>query len=512
MTVKRMEDLNREALADHEKGQYEAAKAKLEEAIKAGEGAQLDRHPLLARTHLHLGIVYTEGLKNREEGVAQMATAVRIQPDIKITKSLSSASVRRAFIDAREQARRPATATPAPAPAPTASPEPPRTIAEKPGRGRKPTEAGKAKSKGNTAGTSAAPATTPSAPPAAATPAAPSAPPVAATPAAAPVLEPPLPSSLPTPVYCPEPLVTPGADVPIRCGIRPALRANSVILFYRAPGGEAFTEVPLERSKRGWFTGNIPAAAIPGVSLQWYVEARAAGGKAVGNNGDGSSPNLLLLRAPTAGAVSDTDEPTSLEEENPLEAIEKEQRESTIHRRSFGAYWAGLSLGSGYGWHPTRTLEFRTEKEAAAGTSSGGLLHLGPELGYQWSERLGFSVQLRYQIIPEEGSGDLTKGHPAKSAFAVLARAHYYLGDGNLQGFGTANLGAGQGFRLVIPPNPVVKRNDTIDGGPVVVGAGAGGLYHFNKNFAWTLEVRGLIGVPHIAAVAELNTGAQLSF
>jgi hypothetical protein len=232
----------------------------------------------------------------------------------------------------------------------------------------------------------------------------------------------------------------------------------------------------------------------------------------VGNNGDTSSPNLLLLRALSATGPAEADEPSGLEEENPLEAIEKEQREADLHRRSFGAYWIGLGLGTAYGWHPRRNLEFRSDKDVLAGTSSGGRLHLGPELGYQWSERLGFSVQLRYQIIPEEGSGDLTPGHPAQSAFAVLARAHYYVGDGNLQGFGTANLGAGEGFRLVVPPNDQVLRNDTIDGGPVVIGAGAGGIYHFNKHFGWVLELRGLIGLHHFAALGEVNTGAQISF
>jgi hypothetical protein len=135
-------------------------------------------------------------------------------------------------------------------------------------------------------------------------------------------------------------------------------------------------------------------------------------------------------------------------------------------------------------------------------------------VGYQWDERYAFSFQLRFQYIPESGSGDTKAGSPAHGAWAAFGRAYRFLGTANGQPFLTGTVGAGQGFRLVVPPHPLmgVTRNDTIRGGPVVLGPGAGYLYHFTKNFAWNAEVRLLAGVPDFAMMAEFSTGGQVAF
>jgi hypothetical protein len=328
--------------------------------------------------------------------------------------------------------------------------------------------------------------------------------------------EPPLPSSFPKPLACPEPPATPDAAIELRCAAEPGLRPSRVALFFRAPGTEAFTEVPMTRSRKGWYVGEIPASATGGTLVQYYVEAQAPGNKVAATAGDAVSPNLLLLRTAVAEGGSDADEPlASLEEENPLEGIERERDRASLHRRPAGSWWVGLGLGSGYGWHPDRRLEFVTEKEVSSGYSRAGLLHLGPEVGYQLSEKVSFSLQGRHQFIPEEGFGDTRSGSPARSAHAVLARGTYFVGDGNLQAFGTATVGGGEGFRLVVSPQPAegVYRHDTIRGGPIILGPGAGLVYHFGGGrLAWALELRALAGLPEFAAVAELSTGAAFAF
>jgi hypothetical protein len=341
--------------------------------------------------------------------------------------------------------------------------------------------------------------------------------------------EPDLPASVPQPLYCPIPdEAPPAADIALRCVPRPGVSFSRIMLFYRSAGSETFTQVPMLRSHKGWYSGMVPASAVVGRTLQYYVEAQLPGKKsATTSNGHSDSPNLMSIREGAARVGQGTlaaahfkkDTPVSVnKEENPLLEAEREREEaeseSSDHRRRPRALFAAAGIGSAYGWHLKRVLEFRTEQAVATGFSPGTLLQLTPEIGYQYDERTALSLQLRYQFIPESGSGDTKMGHPRHSAWAALARGYRFFGAGNGQPFLTATVGGGQGFRMVVPPHPEdgVSRNDTVRGGPIVLGPGAGYLFNFSRHFAWVAEVRLLAGVPDFAVLGEFATGAQVGF
>jgi hypothetical protein len=177
--------------------------------------------------------------------------------------------------------------------------------------------------------------------------------------------------------------------------------------------------------------------------------------------------------------------------------------------------FVGFGLGSGYGWQPGGSLEFRKDKEVAAGPLSGGLINLLPEIGYQLTDDLALSMQARLQFVPSEGSGDPNAGAPVEKAYAVLLRAVYAFGTTtNLRPFFSACVGGGDGFRLRVPRDPDAQlvRSDTVRGGPLLGGAGIGFAYHFNTHAAWTTELRLITGLPTLAAVADLSTGLEVGF
>jgi hypothetical protein len=344
--------------------------------------------------------------------------------------------------------------------------------------------------------------------------------------------EPDLPATVPQPIYCPTPdEAPPEAEIALRCVPRPGVSIGKMVLFYRSAGKEEFVSVPMTRSHKGWYSGLVPASAVVGKSLQYYVEAQATNKKTT-SNGQSDSPNLMSIRAGappvgrgTLAAAHFKSTAGEVKEEDPLQASERErEREELVsadHRRRPRRIFVGAGIGSGYGWHARRVLEFNSEKAVLGGFSPAGLLQVTPEIGYQYDERYAFSLQTRHQIIPETGSGDTKSGHPPHSAFAVLARGYRFFGQSNGQPFVTGTLGAGNGFRLVVPPHPdtsadtgmlTLNRNDTIRGGPVVLGPGAGFLYHFTPHFAWMIEGRLLAGVPDFAVMGELSTGAQATF
>src|SRR5947207_7130540 len=127
--VQKMIDLNRQALAAFGAKDYEGAKSALMDAVVLGKEAGLTNDKMMARTYLHLGVVYVDGLKDRPKGLRYMALALRIRPEIPMTPSLVTPTVTSAFEEAKRDPQGVASGTAAPAAkaasTPTPKPAPP---------------------------------------------------------------------------------------------------------------------------------------------------------------------------------------------------------------------------------------------------------------------------------------------------------------------------------------------------------------------------------------------------
>jgi hypothetical protein len=317
----------------------------------------------------------------------------------------------------------------------------------------------------------------------------------------------------------------------------PTLAVSKVLLFYRLPGGESFSQVNTERSRRGWYNGVIPSDAAAGKSLQYYFEARDASGKEVATNGRNDSPNLMLIRegAPIVGrgalaGLRFASGERHGEEENPLEAQQnaRERAIEDVGRRTRRAksFFVAFGVGTGYGYHGRGRLEYRTDLEVGQGLASVGLVYFSPEAGYMITDGLSVSVQGRFQYIPEQGSAQPGTGSPAHGANSILGKLAYAFGHKSLQFQVSLFGGGGEGFRLQVPPKRTndpktsLPRNDTVRAGPIVFGPGLGLLYNFVPRFAWALEARGLMGQQTGTPVGksdwgytfDISTGPQVSF
>jgi hypothetical protein len=100
-TITRVVELNREAVALYEKAELEAARATLHRALELCAAAGLDRHPVAARTHVHLGILLVGGFGQKDVGREQFAAALSIAPEIDLTPGLASPEVQLVFDEAR---------------------------------------------------------------------------------------------------------------------------------------------------------------------------------------------------------------------------------------------------------------------------------------------------------------------------------------------------------------------------------------------------------------------------
>jgi hypothetical protein len=97
---------------------------------------------------------------------------------------------------------------------------------------------------------------------------------------------------------------------------------------------------------------------------------------------------------------------------------------------------------------------------------------------------------------------------------ALLARAQRFIGQGNLQLVVSGAVGGGDGFRLTVAHNKDagVPRNDSVRGGPLVIGPGIGPIFHITKHVALTAEVRALAGLPDPALLLDGWAGVQVGF
>lgn len=489
----KMKELNKQAVADYAAEDYESALLGLREAITFGARNGLGEDPFMARLWINLASVYINGLKDKARGQKSLARAVEIQPDIKPTDTMTSPALKEALAAAQPAGGTKPAAEPA-APSKAASKEAEPAAAGKTEGAAAETEAAPVKKKRKRAGE-----------------------------------EPDLPANIPQPLYCPMPdEAPPDENVVLYCVLQPAIDAAKVVLRYRPAGAETFKGVSTTHSSKGWWKVVIPAAAMSGKSLQYFLEARDGNNKLVASAGRDDSPNLILVRegtAPVTGAYAGTrarrtshgdEDETAREDDDPLAAIDREkarERETAgVHRRAAGAIFVGISLGSGYGWHPKENLEFYTQSTIDAGWIPSGLIHVLPEVGLQISDRVALSALVRAQIISQTGSGDAQPGSPASGAFALLGRLQYFLGGGNLQGSLSAYAGGGT-FRLTLgPPGGDLRRNDSVKGGPFMAGAGVGVIYHVNPHVALVLDGRGLYGTSTTAAVIDGSAGVEFAF
>ena len=505
--VKKIIDLNKKALVAIDAKKFDVARDGLLQAETVAKQANLLTHKMLARTYVHLGAVYFLGYNDRKSASRYFGLAKSVRADIQLTPSLATPNLTAVFDKA------------------TAG-------------GRESDPWGEAAASGPRSRPSVPPPARPVAPP----PPPPAPPPVA-------LGEPDLPVVLPADLYCPAVEEAPeGHEIVLRCAAKPKLKAESILLYYRASGAPSYAVAAMQNSPKGWLEASIPAEAATGESMQYYCEARDSGDNVVATSGQEDIPNPIILTPASPGSTAVHPRLATGgrgDGEDPLKGIKHEQDteilERGIHRRRQGAFWLSAGWGTGAGYHMASLLEWRRDAPpVSAGLHHAGWYNSYWEIGYLITDHIGTAVQARWEYIPIQGSGDTNKGRPANGAISVIGRGLYYLdlGAGNAQIQFSADLGGGNGYRFAFPPtnslahpqyvagpngvclkdaqqNCILKPTlltDTVRSGPLVYGAGAGFIYHFTRHIAANFELRFLGAGPHLGLLLEGYASLQLAF
>ena len=478
-TLDQIVTLNKNALAAYKAHRHEEARGLLLDAEMVAETNGLLEDDMAASTYLHLGIVHLQGLNQRAKALRYFAQALQIRPTIKPTRDLGRANVLRALREAKRRQKQ-LLSTPAPVVASVGVGKDKETAPE---------------------------------------------PEAAAPPVDEDVEED---EQAYEPLDCPVPPVAPPREeMEVHCRANNDLRAERAFLFYRAAGKRDYTALRMAKDGKDGYSASVPARDMTGRALEFYVEAEEAEGHVTASHGEDRLPKVVTLRrgAPSAGRVALADLRAGsalLTGGAPVdEALSDRPSRRTsappgATRRAPGSFFLGLGVGSGMGAHMSRNLEHHLGKKVSTGLAFGGALHVLPEIGLQYDDRLALSLQSRHQYIrPSGGTDTAVMGQPPRSAHALFARLHYEVWGGDrTQLLTTATVGGGSGFRLKIAPSPQagLASSDTITGGPLVVGPGFSLFVNFTDQVLLASEIRLLVGFDNLAAVAEGSLGLQYGF
>jgi hypothetical protein len=206
---------------------------------------------------------------------------------------------------------------------------------------------------------------------------------------------------------------------------------------------------------------------------------------------------------------SPIDRPKNSSEKPEVQVIEEPS--PPIPPRAAGKWWVGWTLGTGYGWHGKQDLETVDGKQAGAAFGMGAIGHFGPEVGYQYSDKLSFTLQSRHQVIPRKVADPTMQGNSKKWGHTILAKAMVREPRERYQLYYGGTVGGGSGFRFRIDPqqSAALPASDTVRGGPVVLGPVGGIVLPLAERLSVVGEMRLLVGAPDFAAMADFNAGLQ---
>jgi hypothetical protein len=452
--VDKVTKMNKKAVEEYENLNFEEARKILKEALDYCSANGLDKHPVKARTHIHLGIVILAGFKQREVAVKQFRKALEIQPDIKLTKSLANPEVQEAFDEAQ---------------AGMGQPEKPDT--EKPDKGEK--GGGEKGEKGEKG-------------------------------AEGPIVHEAVSEG------------TQGGAITITAHVDYNLGVTKMILAYRPDGASEFLGRVMKEVTQGNWTGDIPATATAGNRVAYYLEAQGKDDATLGTKGTADDPLIITLKgsgAPEKGKASGKDEEEEEEGEGPSWFIGLGLGTGVGYAKGSGEVNADVPITQP-GFAPASTIHVLPE----VGYFLSSKLLFSVQLRLQVITGTTDLKLPATDKTDCGGDMVCSAAKNAIAGFAKLTyllgdgAVHPYfsgaVGGGQIRHV-VSIIPTGGGL---CGANAKVACKDTVLAGPVFLGVGGGAIINVSDNFGLVLGVATQLGFPNFTFNIDFNGGVAVEF
>lgn len=307
-----------------------------------------------------------------------------------------------------------------------------------------------------------------------------------------------------------------GAPQPIEVMLGSDVKAAKVSVMYRKEGATDFTEVKLTKQGACKYTGAIPASAMKGSLVHYYVAAYNEGAKPIASKGSSGSPNIIEISGVAPKGGSDDEDPIGGGKKpdggGGGGGSEDISSSATVTPKGPQKVYIAAIAGSGVGYLTGTTEGMNTVKNAGLGRS---LLVLVAELGYFVNPQLSIGAAFRMGL-PIDANVD---GH-ATGAPGGLLRVRYALapsGEG-LRVMG--QIGAGYLRNTLKLDTTMTTGGDTdiVAQGPLLLGGGIGYTKRLGNTVAFVADLDVLAGIAVVNKIglSPLNSGvsadAQIGF
>jgi|GEM_PF-1253799 len=305
-----------------------------------------------------------------------------------------------------------------------------------------------------------------------------------------------------------------GNDLTMQAAVGADVQPAKLSVMYRARGATDFTEAKMTLTGECVYKGAIPADALKGELVHYYIAAYNAGGKLIASKGSAGSPNIIEVSGGGGGSNN------SLDEENPLGGGENPLGGGgSGDDRGGGAPGGGsaasgkksvfiaLAVGSGGGLVSGKTEQERNTVKCCFAPQ---LLHVMPEIGYYISPSTTISLAGRIGFP----IGANIAGHAPMAPSGFLRLRHAFSPNGS--GLHVAG-GIGGGIirdTIKLDNAPPDMDTDVVALGPLLVNAGAGYNARLSSELALVAEFNAIVGVPVVDELgsSQVNFGVQLDF
>jgi hypothetical protein len=303
------------------------------------------------------------------------------------------------------------------------------------------------------------------------------------------------------------------AEQAIEAKVAPELSPAKVVVMYRTEGTEEFVERPLAKAGACKYTGAIPAAAMQGSVLHYYVAAYDDANKLLAGKGSRGSPNIMELSAAAGG---DTEDPIN----------------GTVKPPPGGAVSGGVLVGgkppkvyftvaggTGVGYVTGQTEANNDVQECCVGNS---LVVILPELGFFVTRQVSIGLAGRIGL-PLGANVDPPMAKHSTVAPGAVLRVRYALSP------------SGEGLRVMGQVGGGVMRNtiklqmqsgggdtDIVAQGPLLFGAGVGFRKSLGSSLAFVADLSVLAGIAVVDKIgtsrvnsgvgADMTLGLQVGF
>jgi hypothetical protein len=299
-----------------------------------------------------------------------------------------------------------------------------------------------------------------------------------------------------------------GADKTLTAHLGADVEAAKVAIMYRAQGASDFAEAKMTKKSGCTYVGAIPAEALRGELVHYYVAAFNGAGKVIAGKGSSGSPNIIEISGVASGGGGRLGD-----DENPLGDKPKGGGGGSSGNVSGGVtvgpkkpskVFVNIAVGTGGTFVTGKTEQDLNEVQCCFAPA---LLHVFPELGFYLSPKtsLGAAFRMGFPV------GANIDGH-STAAPAAMIRIRQSLGEGQEGLQVTGSVGAGvMRSTIKLTEAPADMNTDIVATGPLLVGAGAAYTKGLGGPIKFVAELNAIAGIPVIEKLGS-DPGFHLNF